>query len=78
MLLKGVVMGPGQIGQPGEIYEVPKHMATQLVSNGQAEYTDAGDPADGYDPGADAHKAGYGIATLEAATDRDPKPKKKN
>ena len=77
MLLRGVVLGPGQIGSPGEIYELPKHLATQLVTTGQAEYTDAGDPAEGYDPGADAHRAGYSTVTVEGATDRDPKPKRK-
>ena len=78
MLLKGVVMGPGDIGKAGDIYELPTHLATQLISNGQAKYTDAGDPSEHDDPGAEAHEAGYPTVTVEAPTTRDPKPKKKN
>lgn len=76
-LLKGVVLGPGEIGYPGEIYEVPKHLATQLVFCEQAAYTDEGDPSDGADAGAQAHRDGYKTATVESATNRDPKPTRK-
>jgi hypothetical protein len=76
-LLKGVVLGPGEIGAPGEIYEVPKYLATQLVHAEQAEYTDEGDPSEGADAGAEAHKNGYSTVTMEDATNRDPKPKRK-
>lgn len=73
-LLKGVVLGPGEIGAPGEIYELPKHIATQLVHSGQGEYTDEGDPSEGADPGAKAHRDGYSTVTMEAPAARDPKP----
>lgn len=75
--LKGVVLGPGQKAAPGEIYELPKHFATQLVTHGQAEYTDEGAPSEHDDAGADAHQAGYSTTTVEVPTNRDPKPKKK-
>lgn len=75
--LKGVCLGPGQDANPGEIYELPKHVATQFVSNRQAEYTDEGDPSEHDDPGAAVHREGYSTTTLERPTDRDPKPKKK-
>jgi hypothetical protein len=77
-LLKGVVLGPGEVGQPGDIYELPKHVATQLVATKQAEYTDEGDPSEGDDPGAQAHKDGYSTVTVEEATNRDPRPRKRN
>jgi len=77
LLLKGVVLAPGQVGRAGEIYELPKHMATQLVANRQAEYTDAGAPSEHDDAGAVAHKDGYDTVTVEAPTERDPKPKRK-
>ena len=76
-LLKGVVLSAGLDGVPGEIYEVPKHFASQLVANGQAEYTDEGDPSQGDDPGAESHKAGYETTTIEKPTARDPKPQKR-
>lgn len=76
-LLKGVCMGPGQDGAPGEIYEIPKHVATMLVSNGQAEYTDEGDDSDGNDAGAASHAQGYETVTVESPSNRDPRPKKK-
>jgi hypothetical protein len=76
-LIKGVVLGPGEVGAPGEIYEVPKHLATQLVHSGQAEYTDEGDSSEGADAGAQAHREGYSTATMEEPTNRDPKPKRK-
>jgi hypothetical protein len=43
-LLKHVVMGPGDDAEVGDIYEVPKHIATQLIAHGHAELTDEGDP----------------------------------
>jgi len=85
-ILKGVVIGPGCDAEPGEIFEVPKHIASQFVSNGQAEYTDEGEASEHDDQGAAMHREGYQVATpggstklatLEPATDRDPKPKKK-
>lgn len=76
-LLRGVVLGPGVIGAPGEIYEVPKYLATQLVHSGQAEYTDEGDPSDGADAGAQTHRDGYSTVAMEAPTERDPKPRRK-
>lgn len=76
-LTKGVILGPGQIGEAGEIYELPKHKATELVHSGLAEYTDEGDPAEGEDAGAEKHRQGYETATVEEPTSRDPKPKKR-
>ncbi len=76
-LLKGVVLGPGEMGKEGDIYEIPKYKATELVSHGLAEYTDEGTASENEDPGAAAHREGYSTATIEAATDRDPKPKKR-
>jgi hypothetical protein len=76
-ILKGVVIGPGCDAEPGEIFEVPKHIASQFVSTGQAEYTDEGQPSEHDDPGAAAHQAGYSTVTMEQSTNRDPRPKKK-
>jgi hypothetical protein len=75
--LKAVTLGPDQDAYKGEIYELPKYMATQFVNSGQAEYTDEGDPSEHDDPGAATHQAGYQTVTLEQPTNRDPKPKKK-
>jgi hypothetical protein len=76
-ILKGVVIGPGCDAEPGEIFEVPKYIASQFVSNGQAIYTDEGDPSEHDDPGAAAHVAGYSTVIVEKPTNRDPQPKKK-
>jgi hypothetical protein len=73
LLLKGVILGPGQKGKAGEIYEVPKYLATQLVSSGQAELTDDGDPL-AHDETPAEDKGKFGVATVEAPTSRDPKP----
>jgi hypothetical protein len=75
--LKSVCLGGGQDAYPGEIYELPKHMATELVSNRLAIYTDEGDPSEHDDPGAQAHLGGYSTVTMEPPTSRDPRPKKK-
>jgi hypothetical protein len=76
-LLKGVVLGPGEIGHEGDIYEVPKYQATELIGHGLAEYTDEGAPSENDDPGAAAHREGYATVTMEGVTDRDPRPKRK-
>lgn len=76
-ILKGVCIAPGEDAARGDIYEVPKHVASALVANRQAEYTDEGDPSEGDDPGAAAHNEGYSTVTIEQPTNRDPKPKKK-
>jgi hypothetical protein len=73
-LLKGVVMGPGDDGKPGDIYEVPKYLATQLISHGQAELTDEGDPLEHDETPANEKGVLYQTATIEAPTTRDPKP----
>lgn len=75
--LKSVCLGGGQDAYPGEIYELPKYLASELVSNRQAEYTDEGDPSEHDDPGAAVHQEGYSTVTMEQPTNRDPKPKKK-
>jgi len=74
MLLKGVILGPGQRGKAGEIYEVPKYLATQLVSAGQAEITTEGDPAEHDETPGDEKGKPYSTATIEVPTSRDPKP----
>jgi hypothetical protein len=74
MLLKGVILGPGQRGKAGEVYEVPKYLATQLVSSGQAEITDGGDPVEHDETSAEEKGKPYSTATIEAPTTRDPKP----
>lgn len=71
-LLKGVVLGPGQLGKVGEIYEIPRHIATQLISSGMAEETDEGDPVQHDETPAD-EKESFGVA-IEKPTSRDPKP----
>jgi hypothetical protein len=76
-LLKGVILGPGQRGREGEIYEVPKHQASQLVNFGQAEYTDEGEASEHDDAGAKTHREGFNTVTLEQPENRDPKPKRK-
>lgn len=76
-LLKGVVMGPGEDGEPGDIYEVPKHLATQLISHGQAELTDEGDPLEHDETPPEEKGVPYSTATIEAPTTRDPKPAKR-
>jgi hypothetical protein len=76
-MLSGTVLGPGQVGRVGEIYELPKHLATQLVNMGQAEYTDEGDPSEHDDAGAKANKDGYDVVTVEKPDSRDPKPKRR-
>lgn len=76
-LLKGVVMAPGEDGEAGDIYELPHHIATQLIAHGQAEYTDEGDRLE-FDETPDAEKEStFRTTTLEAPTSRDPKPSKR-
>jgi hypothetical protein len=72
----GVVLDYGYVAQAGDIYEVPKHMATELVSNGMAEYTDEGDPLE-HDETGDADKDKFPTTTIEKPTSRDPKPAKR-
>lgn len=72
-LLKGVVLGAGQVGRVGEIYELPKYLATQLIGAAQAEITTDGDPLQ-HDETPAEEKDGYSTATLESPTKRDPKP----
>jgi hypothetical protein len=73
-LLKGVVMAPGEDGVPGEIYELPHHIATQLIAHGQAEYTEEGDPLE-FDETPQSEKTDtFRTTTIEAPTSRDPKP----
>jgi hypothetical protein len=77
-LLKGVILGPGEDGAPGDIYELPRYKATELISHGQAVQTYEGDPlvhneviAEAKDPDA------VRTVTLEAPTARDPRPAKR-
>jgi len=76
-LLKGVVMGTHEDGKPGDIYEVPRHLATQLIAHGQAEMTDEGDPLEHDETPASEKGQPYATTTLEAPTTRDPKPAKR-
>lgn len=75
--VKPVTLGLEQDAFVGDIYELPKHMATQFVNSGFAQYTDEGDPSEHDDLGAAAHNEGYSTVTVEQPTNRDPKPKKK-
>ena len=64
-ILKGFVVAPHVNAEPGEVFEVPRWMAQQFVGMGQAEFVgDAPSP----EP--------LTTATLDALTNRDPKPKK--
>lgn len=74
-ILRSVVLGPGDIGHVGEIYELPRYLATPLVSQGLAEYTDEGDPLE-HDE-TPAEKEQFPTTTVEKATSRDPKPQKR-
>lgn len=64
-IVSGVILSPGIHAEPGELWEVPRHFATMLVSYGQAELVQADE-----DPGS------YGVR-VEVPTTRDPKPKRK-
>ncbi len=75
-LLKGVSLGHGQDGEEGEIYELPKYFATELVSLKLAEYTDEGDPLQ-HDETPPGDKDAIPTATIERPTSRDPKPQKR-
>ena len=74
---KAIVLGHGEVAHVDDIYELPKHKATEFVNNGQAEYTDEGDESEGDDAGAAKHGEGYSTVTVEQPTKRDPRPKKK-
>jgi hypothetical protein len=76
-LLKGVVMGPGEDGRAGDIYELPKYLATQLIAHGQAELTDEGDPLEHDETPAAEKGVPYSTVTIESPTTRDPKPAKR-
>lgn len=76
-LLKGVIMGPHEVGKPGDIYELPKHQASELVAYKQAVYTDEGDASEHDDAGAAVHEAGYETVTMEEPTTRDPRPRRR-
>src|SRR5690349_9433988 len=76
-LLKHVVMDVGDDGVPGDIYEVPKHIATQLISHGQAELTDEGEPSEHDETPAEEKGQTYQTTTIEAPTSRDPKPERR-
>jgi len=73
---KGVVLDFGCVAEAGDIYEVPKHMATEMVSLGLAEYTDEGDPLQ-HDETPAAEKEAFPTVTIEKPTSRDPKPAKR-
>lgn len=77
-LLKGVVMGPEDDGEPGDIYELPRHKATELISHGQAEETDEGDDLEHNEVAAEVSDPdAIRTLTIEAPTARDPKPAKR-
>jgi hypothetical protein len=77
-LLKGVILGHNEDGEPGDIYELPRHKATELISHGQAIETDEGDElvhnevtAEMSDPDA------IRTLTIEKPIARDPRPAKR-
>ncbi len=72
-LLKGVVLGSGQVGKAGEIFELARSKATELIFTGMAEETDEGDPVQLDETPAD-EKDVSGVATIERPHPRDPKP----
>src|SRR5215472_12586076 len=72
-LVKGVILGPGEDGAPGDIYELPRHMATALISHGQAVATDEGDPLE-HDETPAADPDTIRTLAIEAPTSRDPQP----
>lgn len=51
-------------------------MATPLVSQGLAEYTDEGDPLK-HDETPASEKEAFSTTKIEAPTSRDPKPAKR-
>ncbi len=75
-LLKNVILGAGQDGYKGEIYELPLHQALELIGSGKAIETDEGDPAQ-FDERTPAEKETFGTVTLDKPTTRDPKPAKR-
>lgn len=75
-LLKGVVLAPETRGKAGDIFEIPRHLATQLISSGVAEETEEGDPVQ-HDETPAEEKDGYSTVTVERPTSRDPKPAKR-
>jgi hypothetical protein len=77
-LLKGVVMGHGDDGESGDIYELPRHKAIELINHGQAVETDEGDELK-YDEAPAGVKDPETIrqVTIESPTSRDPKPEKR-
>lgn len=76
-LLKGVIMGPGHDGVAGDIYEIARYKATELVSHGLAEYTTEGDPLK-HDETPASEKDDFPTTKIDAPTSRDPKPAKRN
>jgi hypothetical protein len=78
-LLKAVILGPGEDGEPGDIYELSRHKATELISHGQAEETDEGDPLVHNEVAAEVSSPDtVRTLTVEAPTARDPRPAKRN
>lgn len=72
-LLKGVVMGPNEYGVAGDIYEVPKHFATELISSNRAVPTDEGDPLQ-HNEMPPSSPDEIATTKIETPTSRDPKP----
>jgi len=67
-ILRAVVLAPHVVGEEGEVYEVPRWMANELVGYGRAERV--------LDEEEIADPETLVTTTLETPTSRDPKPKK--
>ncbi len=63
-ILAGVFL-PGVEAQAGEVYELPRHMARELVGHGLAETIEIPEDPDE-----------IGVVQVDAPTNRDPKPKR--
>jgi len=67
-ILRAVVLAPNLVGEAGEVYEVPRWMANELVGYGRAERVQDGEEI--------ADPETLVTTTMETSTNRDPKPKK--
>jgi hypothetical protein len=76
-LLKGVILGPNEDGEPGDIYELPRYKATELISHGQAIETDEGDELVHNEVTEISNPDVIRTLTVEAPTARDPRPAKR-
>ena len=68
-IVRPVVLAPHVVAEAGDVYELPRWMANQLIGHGQAERVQD-------DDGVAADPATLVTTSLETAKSGDPKPKK--